>query len=239
VPLLQLPFLSPRRIQKEVTGDGTTWLLNLLRQETAAGECWRLPAALVNAVCKKLALGPINEAYCRDIYIWLPDIQYKQMPPCGECRSASAVAPHCFRSNTSGRRVCALDTHYFVISRRYICSDCKRTASMRKASAKAALAAAQAVAMASGLRAMEEAAENAAIGAGGGGRARRSSTDDDEDDDDSKPYTFMGYNHLSLPLLPYGIGACFPAFLTHRSGLDKQVSDHCLLPSVRSRLPHF
>jgi len=60
---------------------------------TAQGECWRLPAARVNVACKKLSLGPINEAYCRDIVVWLPDIQFKQMPPCGECRSASAVAP--------------------------------------------------------------------------------------------------------------------------------------------------
>jgi len=190
---------------------------------TAQGECWRLPAARVNVACKKLSLGPINEAYCRDIVVWLPDIQFKQMPPCGECRSASAVAPHCFRSNTSDLRICALDTDNFVISRRYICSDCKRAADVRKASAQVALAAAQAVAMASGLRAEEEAAENAAVG-GKGGRARRSSADDEEMDD-SKPYTFMGYNHRSLMLLPYGLGASFPAYLTHHSGLDKQVID--------------
>mmetsp|Transcript_42635 Transcript_42635/g.100001 ORF Transcript_42635/g.100001 Transcript_42635/m.100001 type:complete len:234 (+) Transcript_42635:213-914(+) len=81
-----------RRLQKELTGDGT-WLLNMLRESAGAGECWRLPAARVNVACKKLSLGPINEAYCRDIVVWLPDIQFKQMPPCGECRSASAVAP--------------------------------------------------------------------------------------------------------------------------------------------------
>ncbi|KAJ1624118.1 hypothetical protein T492DRAFT_882405, partial [Pavlovales sp. CCMP2436] len=192
----------------------------MLRESAGAEECWRLPAARVNAACKKLSLGPVNEAYCRDIVVWLPDIQFKQMPPCGECRSASAVAPHCFRSNTSGRRVCALDTDYFVISRRYICSDCKRAADVRKASAQVALAAAQAVAMASGLRAEEEAAENAAVG-GGGGRARRSCAGDEETDD-SKPYTFMGYNHRSLMMLPYGLGASSPAYHTHRCGLDKQ-----------------
>ncbi|KAJ1626294.1 hypothetical protein T492DRAFT_843268 [Pavlovales sp. CCMP2436] len=215
---------------KGLTGDGVanTWLLNMLSEETGAGECWRLPAARVNVVCNmKLVLDLINEAYCRDIYIWLPDVQFGHMPPCGECCSADGVTPHCFRSNTSGRRVCALRTHYFVISRRYICGHCKRRAASRKASAQATLAAAQAVATAFGLRpeeeAEEEAAQNAVIG-GGGGRVRRSSTGgDDEEVEGSKPYTFMGYNRRSLPLLPYGFGASLPAHLMHRSGLDNEL----------------
>jgi len=92
------------------------------------------------------------------------------MPPHGECCTADGVTPHCFRSNTSDRRVCALRTHYFVISRRYICGHSKRRAASRKASAQATLAAAQAVAMAFGLRPEEEvekeAAQNAAIEGG-------------------------------------------------------------------------
>ncbi|KAJ1626939.1 hypothetical protein T492DRAFT_842768 [Pavlovales sp. CCMP2436] len=57
-----------RRPQKELTGDGT-WLLNMLRESAGAGECWRLPAARVNVACKEPSLGPINEAYCRDIVV--------------------------------------------------------------------------------------------------------------------------------------------------------------------------
>ena len=40
-----------------------------------------------------------------------------------------------------------------------------------------------------------------------------------------KSHTFMGYNQKSLPLLPYGYGTHFPAFLTHRSGVDIALID--------------
>ena len=38
-------------------------------------------------------------------------------------------------------------------------------------------------------------------------------------------YTFMGWDSDMLPLLKYGLGDEFPAFLTHKAGLDKQVLD--------------
>ena len=38
-------------------------------------------------------------------------------------------------------------------------------------------------------------------------------------------YTFMASNSESLPLLPYGRGDLFPAFLTSRAGVDKSLID--------------
>ena len=38
-------------------------------------------------------------------------------------------------------------------------------------------------------------------------------------------HIFMGYNEETLSLLPYGYGLHFPAFLSHRSGLDKGIID--------------
>ena len=38
-------------------------------------------------------------------------------------------------------------------------------------------------------------------------------------------YTFMGWDRDLLPLLKHGLGDEFPAFFTHRAGLDKQVID--------------
>lgn len=38
-------------------------------------------------------------------------------------------------------------------------------------------------------------------------------------------YTFMGWNERSLPLLPRSLSEEFPAFLTHKSGVDKTVID--------------
>ena len=37
------------------------------------------------------------------------------------------------------------------------------------------------------------------------------------------PYTFMGYDAGSTPLLPHGHGLTFPAFLSHRGGVDKTI----------------
>ena len=38
-------------------------------------------------------------------------------------------------------------------------------------------------------------------------------------------YTFIGWDKASLSYLPYGYGDIFPAFLTHRSGVDKHIVD--------------
>lgn len=40
-----------------------------------------------------------------------------------------------------------------------------------------------------------------------------------------QPYTFSGWKATAVQLLPYGHGDCFPAFLTHRHGVDKRVID--------------
>ena len=42
---------------------------------------------------------------------------------------------------------------------------------------------------------------------------------------DMPQYTFMGYNPVSVGLLPFGYGDNFPAFLTHRSAVDKSIID--------------
>jgi len=39
------------------------------------------------------------------------------------------------------------------------------------------------------------------------------------------PYTYMGLDQRSVPHLPFGFGALFPAFPTYRSGLDFTVID--------------
>ena len=59
--------------------------------------------------------------------VWLPDEQWGRvaMPPCVSCRSASCVGIHGWRDKHFGRRVCSLTTHYFIISRRYICHSCE------------------------------------------------------------------------------------------------------------------
>ncbi|KAJ1637270.1 hypothetical protein T492DRAFT_1140666 [Pavlovales sp. CCMP2436] len=149
------------------------------REETGAGERWRLRAARARVACKKLALGPINEAYCRDIDSWFPDVQFRQMPP--PTPSAAASAPSA--STTSS-------------CRRYICSHCKMRAASRKVSAQATLAAAQAVAMAFGLRPEEEVRRRRHKMPRLEEKCRSSTGGDDKEVEGSKLYG------RSLPLLP-------------------------------------
>ena len=58
----------------------------------------------------------------------------------GVQRTYLNAVPHGFRENHAGRRVFNIDTHYFVISRRYICHSCKEAAA---AAVKAAVVSAQ------------------------------------------------------------------------------------------------
>ena len=186
------------RLHSETIGDASRsaleakWLLDMLKQE---GADWWLPASSARLVCAKLGVEYGEPAYYRDIKVWLPDEQWgsEAMPPCVECESAAEVGVHGFHDSHFGRRVCGLASHYFVISRRYICHYCKRKAKEAKATAEAA-----------GLDVQEEEERDAA---------------------NPPQYTFMGYDARSRARLPHGYGEDFPAFLTHRGGVDTQCVD--------------
>ena len=129
------------RLHSEVCGPASRnalddkWLLALLK---APGVDWWLRAGQAPLVCRKLGLEFGEASYYRDIYIWLPDVRWghEAMPPCVECETAEEVGPHCFRENHFGRRICALKSHYFTISRRYICGCCERKAEAAKQAAE-------------------------------------------------------------------------------------------------------
>ena len=59
---------------------------------------------------------------------------------CPICKSSERVGFYCWRNNHPGRRICAMDTHYFAISRRYKCHTCAGQAAAMKAAAVAAAA---------------------------------------------------------------------------------------------------
>jgi hypothetical protein len=167
------------RLQKETTGDSKEilpidrWLSRHLQQN----DFWILKSSLKKIAKKFGILSHFDDGYyLRDIKVWLPDLQWglEAMPCCPTCESNIAVRPHCWRDNHFGRRVCDLGTHYFAMSRRYICRTCQAQA-------------------------------------------------DDLADDEH--YTFMGWNRKSLELLPFGYGDEFPAHLTWKGGVDKQILD--------------
>lgn len=113
------------------------WLLGMLKQE---GANWWLLAARARMISTKLGLEYGEAAYYRDIKVWLPDEQWgsEAMPPCVECESAAEVGVHGFHDSHFGRRVCGLASHYFIISRRYICHCCERKAKAAKVAAQEA-----------------------------------------------------------------------------------------------------
>ena len=135
------------RLHSEVCGPASRsaveakWLLAMLGKPEAE---WWLRAGAARSVCAKLGIEYGEPAYYRDIYVWLPDVRWglEAMPTCVECDSAAEVGPHGFQTIHFGRRITALDTHYFSMSRRYKCSCCMRKAKEAKQAAEDAAAAA-------------------------------------------------------------------------------------------------
>ena len=121
---------------------------------TAPSADWWLRAGHAPSVCVRLGLEYGEPSYYRDVYVWLPDVRWgvEGTPPCVDCLSAEEVSPHQFRDDYHCRRICSRSTHYFVISRRYICGTCA-------GKAKAAKRAAAEAAEAAGLRVDESGEE--------------------------------------------------------------------------------
>ena len=129
------------RLRAELSGKlpalEKTWLLDMLK---APGADWWLRAGMAGTVCARLGIEYGEPSYYRDICAWLPDERWgvEAMPPCVECESAEEVGVHGFQTKHCGRRITALTTHYFTISRRYVCGCCKRKAKEAKDAAEAA-----------------------------------------------------------------------------------------------------
>jgi hypothetical protein len=180
------------RLRAEINGSKLPAVINLLK-----GNEWILRCAQAERVCSVVELQYTEPSYYKDVYVWLPDIRWgiAAMPPCPTCASNAQVGFHCWRDNHFGRRIVSLDTHYFVLSRRYLCHCCQGISRSLKKTAED-------MAKASGL-VIEAVPEDKVTTA----------------------YTFMAWDALSLPHLPFGYGSEFPAFLTHRSGVDMKVVD--------------
>ncbi|KAL7546679.1 hypothetical protein ACHAWF_010011 [Thalassiosira exigua] len=183
-----------KRIQEEVHKDfsGNSWLIQLLNEND-----WWIRKAHANNMVKKLKLRKEYDAYYRDVYVWLPDVRWKDimktyMPCCPNCKTNAHVEPHCFRDNHAGRVVVGLKETYYLVSRRYICHECKQTAGLAKAHVE---------------NFAKERGLNVTVG------------------DDDRNYTWMGWDKRILPLFSNGHGEYFPAFLTWRAGVDKVLID--------------
>ena len=182
-----------KRFQYEFTGKckglEAAWLMELLKRSNFV-----VPREEAKYVCTKLKLRYSEPYYYQDVVVWVPDEQWgvECTPCCPSCGKNDKVGVHGYRTNHFGRRIVSLSSHYFIMSRRYICYGCKE----ERGKAEAAIAAT---------------AEREGINI--------------EVIPSTKPYTFMGYNPKSVSLLPFGHGDSFPAFFTHRSGVDKKIID--------------
>ena len=104
------------------------WLLELLRDDE-----WKRSSK----VCRKLGLTYGEKSYYRSVRVWFPELQYGQecMPSCVSCFSNCKVGVHAYSKKTPARRVVALTTNYFVMSRQYICHTCSKLNKERKTQA--------------------------------------------------------------------------------------------------------
>ena len=204
------------------------WLLKLLEEWD-----WEISEKHAALVCEKLGLVYGEPSYYRRIYVWLPDLRWghESMPPCVNCQHSNNVQVHGWRDNHCGRRVYAIDTHYFIISRRYKCSKCEGVAKEEKRQEEQAKQKAKDVAARVGLVVQDDAAMEDAS-------AEPDELSGDEDDDEDShlrgggppkstrtQFTFMATDLRSIQRLPYGRGDEFPAFLTHRAAVDFKVID--------------
>ena len=162
-----------------------------------------LRSSHLRKIAEVLGLPFSEPSYYRDIYVWLPDVRWAAVEAM-PCCSNGKMGFHGWRDSHHGRRITDMNTNYFALSRRYVCHGCKASAMLVKKEAMLILED-------HGMQVIEE----------------------DDDHNIFPSYTFMGWYKASLSYLPYGYGDIFPAFLTHRSGVDKHIVDLMRSPFVK------
>ena len=125
------------RLRKELSAATTMnskekWLLELLQDNE-----WWIESKRARKVCGKLSLQFAEKSHYRDVRVWFPELEHGQecMPSCVSCRSNCKVGVHACSKKAPARRVVALTTNYFVMSRQYICHVCSKLNKERKAQA--------------------------------------------------------------------------------------------------------
>jgi hypothetical protein len=212
------------RLQYEAKSDfpvmSRKWLLELLSEND-----WRIPATKANFVCRKLGIDFDEPSYYRDIVVWLPDLRFHVDPPCPNCGRGCKF--HCWQTNHFGRVVISLYDHYFVISRRYLCTHCEEETQQKKDNENKTVrfVLLQGGETASGQGATVEAIVNENPPDEMGDISTGSIANNKPSSKEPPQYTFMGYNARSRELLPYGFGSLFPAFFTHKGAVDMTIID--------------
>jgi len=188
------------RLQEETRKDMPAfynyWLTSFLKNNG-----WVIQDCQAKYICRKLGIEYSEPAYYQKIIVWLPDVQFGCNIPCpnDECDNDSCKF-HAWRDDHIARRVTDLYGHYYIMSRRYKCNSCeKHAAAIKKAEEE-----------------QNQQDEETNTADADGARQNEKSAPE---------YTFMGYNEKTLQLLPDGLGDKFPAYLTHKAGVDMSLID--------------
>ena len=131
--MMQCVSATQERLKKELNAnlkmeERNQWLKKYLEKN----ECW-IRKNKAFEICKKIGLECEESGYYRDIKVWLPDVELSKvhMPACVTCKSTDSIEPHCW-PDWPGRRVITLDSCHQVMTKRYICTDCKKRAEKMK-----------------------------------------------------------------------------------------------------------
>jgi hypothetical protein len=193
------------------------WLLPYLKRNgfllRADAAPWVMQRLSTDGDGVNVEIAGFQRQYIRDLRVWLPHLQYGHKAVCPTCESSASVGVHDWREGGvprgeklgwPARRVTGLREDYFILSCRYICHTCERQHAATKERVGAAAAGV-------GMRCMDADDDGEDCG------------DDDEDDEAAPrlvPYVFAGWNARSRELMPFGLGARFPAFITRRRAVD-------------------
>ena len=80
-------------------------------------------------ICRKLGIQMCELAYYRDVRVWFPDVEGGRgmcMPFCVTCKQQTNVRAHSYPTHHPGRRVTTFNSHYYIMSRQYLCTECKK-----------------------------------------------------------------------------------------------------------------
>ena len=107
---------------KKDKNDVERWLIDYLKQNE-----FGIRKEASSYICGRLGIPHCIQGYYRDVIVWLPDIQFNEKPPCPCCKSSLSIGVHGYEKKTFARRIIGMNSNYFILSRRYICHDCKDT----------------------------------------------------------------------------------------------------------------
>ena len=117
------------RIRYEASQDFPVLHKKWLHELLVDNDYW-IPKSRAKYVCRKLQIHHSFEEhlYYRDVFVWLPEVQGGQtcMPCCVSCKRHEHVAVHDYTMHHPARYIVSLNSHYYMMTRRYICHACKR-----------------------------------------------------------------------------------------------------------------